>query len=95
MQDDKNNNIRRFLIASASFLALSPAFGEQPGSEAQPLSKIVESLERQGYTPIVEVDYDAGRWEIEAYRNGAKYEIHVDPKTGEILSQRPDEDGPR
>ncbi len=43
---------------------------DKPPSNAKPLSQIIQNLERKGYSPIVDVDYDDDDgWEIEAYRN--------------------------
>ena len=64
--------------------------GDKPPTDAKPLSEIVLSLEKQGYTPIVEIEFDDERWEIEAYKEGQKRELKVDPRSGAIISDRPD-----
>jgi hypothetical protein len=61
-----------------------------PPSDARPLSEIVGGLESKGYNPVVEIDFDDGRWEVEAYRDRTRYELRVDPRTGEVLSERRD-----
>lgn len=92
--------IKSFLIASASFLALSPSLSfaqvsssnpALPSSSAQPLSRIVQNLESVGFNPIVDIDYENGRWQIEAYRHGVKYDIRVDPNSGHVLSEQMDD----
>jgi uncharacterized membrane protein YkoI len=37
------------------------------------------------------VEFDDGRWEIEAYRQGRKFELKVDPHSGSVLSERADD----
>ncbi len=60
-----------------------------PGSK--PLSAIVHMLEWQGYTPMVEIEYEDGGWEIEAYRYGKLVEFAMDPVSGKT-SALPSED---
>lgn len=62
-----------------------------PGVDAKSLSSILKLLEKAGYRSVVEVSYERRHWEIEAYRGGAKRELRVDPKTGEVLSDRIDD----
>ena len=66
------------------------ALADKPPTDAKPLSEIVLSLEKQGYTPIVKIEVDHERWEIEAYKEGHKRELKVDPRSGAIISDRPD-----
>ena len=40
--------------------------------------------------PVVDVEFDDGIWEIDAYRGKEKRELHVDPRTGKILRDRED-----
>ena len=53
-----------------------------PGSKA--LSTIVHMLELQGYYPIVEIEFEDGLWEVEAYRHGKPVEFKMDPVNAEI-----------
>ncbi|MBL1208521.1 PepSY domain-containing protein [Geminocystis sp. GBBB08] len=41
------------------------------------MSEIIRNLENQGFSPIVEVDYDDDGWEIKAYRNNQKRELKI------------------
>jgi hypothetical protein len=43
------------------------------------------------YTDIPEVSFERQTWEVEARRRGVKRELHVDPRTGEIVSERADD----
>ena len=56
--------------------------------DAQPLSKIVRTLEEQGFSPIVEIEFDDNLWEVEAYKEGDQRELKVDPVTGRIISDK-------
>lgn len=56
------------------------------------LCQIVKGVERKGYDPIVEVEFEDDVWEVEAYRYGQLYELKVNPFSGHILSAELDED---
>lgn len=72
----------------ASVLAAQAVLAERPPSDAKPLSEIVKILESQGYAPVVDVEFDDGVWEVEAYRDGAKMKLKVNPESGDIVSNR-------
>lgn len=74
----------------ATTLGFSVSASDIPPADALKLSKIIEKLEQQGFAPIVDVEFDDGVWEIDAYRGKEKRELHVDPKTGKILRDRED-----
>lgn len=77
-----------FLLTSASFLAM--ADDDKLPANALKLSEIISALEQQGFHPVTDVEFDDGVWEIDAYRGREKRELHVDPKTGQILRDRED-----
>ena len=83
---------RLFAVAALSPIVLSatPATAAvaRPPADAKPLSEIIKSLEDAGFSPIVEVDFRAGRWHVEAFQNGQKRDLRVHPVTGEITSNR-------
>ena len=84
---------RFFAVAALSPIALSvaaPAMAQvaRPPADAKPLSEIIKSLEDAGFSPIVEVDFRAGRWHVEAFQEGQKRDLRVHPVTGEITSNR-------
>ena len=82
----------RPLLAVVALLAFStPSAAEKPPAGSKPLSEVAAAVERAGFTPIVEASLDAGLWEVEAYQANTKYELRVDPKTGEIKSKRVDD----
>ena len=57
----------------------------------KPLSEIVKAVEAQGYVPT-EVEFEDGAWEIEATKDGKSYELKLDPKSGEMLSAKEEQD---
>ena len=83
---------RLFAVAALSPIVLSatPATAAvaRPPADAKPLSEIVKSLEDAGFAPIVEVEFRAGRWHVEAYKDGQKRDLRVHPVSGEITSNR-------
>lgn len=68
---------------------------EAPPEDALPLSEIIETLKTDGYTKIIDAEFEDGVWEIEYVVDGEEHELHVDPVTGEVLpeeTQEADED---
>lgn len=55
------------------------------------LSEILRKVEAAGYTDISSVDFERRYWEVEAFKDGQEHECQVDPKTGEIVSDRLDD----
>ena len=68
---------------------------DAPPAGSLPLSQILETLEREGYTNVTSVDFeddkDPPRWEIDALKNGKPHEVDVNPATGEIIAFRPED----
>ncbi|AWF83373.1 PepSY domain-containing protein [Microbulbifer sp. A4B17] len=83
--------ISKLLLAVIAATAIPSAIAkEKPPPGAMALSTVLTKLEQQGYTPIVEVDLDNGKWKVEAYKGEQKYDLHVDPNSAEVLSEKPD-----
>ena len=78
------------LISSMLFLQTSIA-SEMPPNDAKLLSEIVHTLEKQGFSPIVDVEFEDGQWEVKAYKNGVKWKLKIDPVSGKIVSDRKDD----
>lgn len=78
---------------AAAWMSLAPA--DHPAAGDRPIVEIVEQLEQQGYGPFSELDFDDGRWEVEVYKNDAAYELLIDGRSGEILSEHRDDPEPR
>lgn len=72
------------LLAGASVASA----GERPPANSKTLAQIAAAVEQAGYGPLVEVSFDDGRWEVEAYQGDTKYELRVDPTSAEIQSKR-------
>jgi uncharacterized membrane protein YkoI len=67
-------------------------FGEaKPPAGSMALSEIIRSLAEADYTDIDEISFERRNWEVEALRDGQKRELHVDPQTGAIASDRVDD----
>jgi hypothetical protein len=77
-------NIR--ILAGMLMLAVPTivaAESEFPPQDARPLSEIVEAVESQGFSPI-DLEFEDGRWEITALREGKPIRLYVDPRSGAI-----------
>lgn len=68
----------------------SHALADEPGADWMPIDQVVQKLMAAGYTNISEIEADDGRWEGKGMKNGQKMEVHVDPRTGAIISEKPD-----
>jgi uncharacterized membrane protein YkoI len=67
-------------------------FGEvKPPAGSQRLSKIISQLTQSGYSEINEISFERINWEVEAVRDNQKRELHIDPKSGAIASDRVDD----
>jgi uncharacterized membrane protein YkoI len=76
---------------SVALLAASTAAaGALPPGSAKPLSEVLTSLDAAGYTAVTDVEFDDGRWEVEALKGDAALEIHVDPQSAKVVSEVPD-----
>lgn len=75
------------ILVISSSIALA---SDMPPKNSKPVSEIAASLEKQGYTPS-EIEFDDGKWEVEAYKDGQKHELKVDPISGKITSNHVDD----
>lgn len=62
----------------------------RPPRDAQPLSQILRKITKSGYANIEDISFERRYWEIEALREDGKHELHVEPSTGEVISDRRD-----
>ena len=74
----------------AAFFQVVAIAGDRPPEGVAPLSKVLETVQGQGLSPIVEASFDDGVWEIEGFRSGRPVEAHVDPKSLAIVMERSD-----
>ena len=47
----------------------------------------VKILEEKGYDPIVEANFDDGMWEVEAYKDGKRWELIINRDSGKIMNE--------
>lgn len=80
--------------AAVAVLAATPVsmvLADRPTPGVLPMVVVVEQLEKQGYGPFSDIEFEDGLWEVEAYKDGAAYELAVDSRTGAILSEHRDD----
>lgn len=65
------------------------------GSQQKSLLDVVKSLEEADYAPIIEISFDDGVWEVEAYKADVPYELSIDPENGEVISEHRDNGDPK
>jgi len=65
--------------------------GDLLPARALPLSTLLSGLEKAGLTMIVDANFDDGVWEVEGLRGNSAVEVHVDPLSGKILTEKPDQ----
>lgn len=77
------------VLAASVLGAHAGWFGDEtPPANAKPLSSIIKAVEDRGYKTITEVEFEDGKWEIEAHQAGGKeVELHVDPFSAEIAGK--------
>lgn len=87
--------MRRKLLTAAILsplaFAAAPAMAAvvRPPAGSKPLSEVAKMLEDAGFSPIIEMEFRAGRWHVEAFnKEGQKRDLRVHPVTGEITSNR-------
>lgn len=81
----------RLLAATFALVAGSSgyAYADKPGADWMPAELVKQKLMATGYSNITEFEADDGHWEGEGIKNGKKMQFHADPKTGEIISEKP------
>jgi len=52
---------------------------------------VAESLEKAGYSPVTEIEWDRNVWEAEALHNHNPRQLRIHPTTAKILSDRFDD----
>lgn len=64
----------------------------RPPKDAMPLSKLLQRiLDNTSYTEIDDVSFERRYWEVEVYKDGQEHELHVDPVTAKVVSDRLDD----
>ncbi|MCK1360470.1 PepSY domain-containing protein [Bradyrhizobium sp. 199] len=78
------------ILVLGSLALSSAASADQPGADWMPMEQVKAKVMESGYTQVTKLEADDGRWEGEGVKNGQKMEFHADPKTGLIVSEKPD-----
>lgn len=80
------------LAAAFSLATAGAAFADQPGADWIGMDQASQKLKEAGYSHIAEMEADDGFWEGEGTKNGQRFEFRLDPKTGAVVSEHPDND---
>jgi hypothetical protein len=65
---------------------------QAPPTDSMALSRILQSVLDSGdYRNLEEASFGRRYWEIEAYKDGQKRELHVDPFTAKVIADRIDD----
>lgn len=81
-------------ISAIALFALgmsSPAVADRPGTDWIDIERVARIAKDAGYTRISKIEADDGRWEVEASKDGQRFEFNVDPRSGAISGQRRDD----
>ncbi|UPJ64522.1 PepSY domain-containing protein [Bradyrhizobium sp. 191] len=73
-----------------SAVAANVALADRPGPDWMPIQQVIEKVLKSGFALVSKIEADDGRWEGEGIKDGQKMKFLADPKTGEIISTRPD-----
>jgi uncharacterized membrane protein YkoI len=79
------------LLAALSTIPLAGQADERSAKSPKSLVDIVVGLEKQGFAPIVEISFDDGAWEVEAYHEDVPMELTIDARSGEIIAEHRDD----
>lgn len=79
------------VLVAGGLLLGTAAYADQPGADWMPADQVKQKLMAGGYSSITEFEADDGHWEGEGVKNGKKMQFHADPKTGAIMSEKPND----
>lgn len=89
---DRETKMRLMMSVVAGALLLgTAAYADQPGADWMPADQVKQKLMGNGYTSITSFEADDGHWEGEGVKNGKKMQFHADPKTGALMSEKPND----
>jgi len=63
----------------------------RPPKDSLKLSELLRKLEKAGHGNVEDVSFERRYWEVETHQDGAQHELHVDPKTAKVISDRLDD----
>jgi len=81
--------MRAALLALFAFGAATPLLADVPGRNWMPQHVVKERLQRMGYRYVTPLEADDGHWEGLAVHNNRIVEIHVDPRNGRVIREKP------
>lgn len=82
-------NLPAAIVAALFVLSPAAALADQPGADWMPMDQVIQKLMAKGYTNISKLEADDGRWEAKAMLNGARQKLYLDPRSGEVIGQKP------
>lgn len=85
-----SRSIRLAVALGLALCTTGVALADTPGADWMPADHVKQKLMAAGYTSITEFEADDGHWEGEGVKNGIRMQFHADPKTGALLSEKPD-----
>ncbi len=65
---------------------------DKPGPDWMPKDQVTQRLSATGYSNITGLKADDGYWEGKAVYNGKIVKFHADPKTGSVVSEKPEDE---
>jgi uncharacterized membrane protein YkoI len=100
--DDGVWEVEAYKQDTAFEISLDPTSGEvvsehrdegdpKPPADAMPLAKIVQALEKAGYSDLNDISFERKSWEVEATRDNQKRELRIDARDGRVISDRVDD----
>jgi hypothetical protein len=75
-------------IAIAALMCGFARADDVPGSDWMPRDQVARKLEAAGYSTITGLKADDNFWKGKAVHNGKIVKFRVDPKTGEVRSEK-------
>lgn len=89
-----NHMIRTLGLFAAMGVATAPALAADaadPKAAGMSPAEIIRAVEGAGYTNIHDVEFDDGRWEMEATSPaGTPVDLEIDAATGKVLHEEAD-----
>jgi hypothetical protein len=71
--------------------SMGAASADQPGPDWMSIEQVMQKLRAAGYGEISELEADDGHWEGKGVKGGKRLEFHVDPHSGAITKEKPDD----
>jgi len=80
-----------WIVIATSVTSATASTATNPADVPVQPAAVVADLAGRGYSDIHDIEWDDGRWEVEAVSpQGKRVDIEIDPTTGEILHEEID-----